>query len=428
MKKTLCWLLMTLFVSLSGAQNSVGITDGNAIVPLQTMGLPALNSPIVDSAFNNTLIRRITNYMDSGAWGAHIYSQLQAFSPDSSHVIVIENGFYIVKNRISLMTVLELSDINAPRWHPSLPNTIVAYDSNGDTTLRVVYIDVTTGSTTVEFTFPSLYERIRGNQSFDELSRDGQWMAGMASTSDGDQMIFSLDLNNLNLGAELRLSDLYALNGNANFEPDWVGVSPLGNFLTIQWVPANPNQRLNGMEIFNLQTGAFIQQLNPSHHHGDFGLDDEGNEVFVSSILASPEDNNLPAIVSYGLPLRMNDPQLILTVPWETLWHISCQGPKGRCVVSSGATGINFNNEIFELYLNGSVRRLTHHRSSNCGYWVQPRASVSKDGKFIVFDSDFLEDGGIDSCASQGQLGGGDVFMIELPIDNLIFSNGFEIN
>ena len=410
------------------AQNSVGVTDGTAVIPLQNVGMPAVNTPFVDTAFNNTSIRRITNFMDSGQWGAHVYSQLQAFSPDNSHLIVIENGSYTVKNRMTLATVLELSDINAPRWHPSLTNTIVAYDSNGDTTLRVVYIDVVTGSTNVVYTFPNLYERIRGNQSFDELSHNGKWISGMASTSDGDQMIFSLDLENLALAAQLRLSDLYAINVNANFEPDWIGVSPLGNYLTIQWVPANPNQRLNGMELYEMTTGNFIQQLNPWHNHGDFGLDENGNEVFVSSILASPEDNNLPAIVSYGLPLRNNDPQLILTVPWETLWHVSCQGPKGMCVVSSGATGMNFNNEIFELYFDGSVRRLTHHRSGMCGYWVQPRSSVSKDGKFIVFDSDFQDDGGINSCNTQGDFGGGDVFMIELPQENLIFSNGFENN
>lgn len=436
MIKTIGFLLLAVIVVQSHAQTSVGITDGNAIIPIQAVGLPAINTPFVDAAFNNTSIKRITNYMNSGQWGAHVYSQLQAFSPDNSHVIVIENGFYIVKNRITLTTVLELEtvdvagnlDVNAPRWHPILANTIVAYDSNADTTLRIVTIDVLTGSATVVFTFPPLYERIRSNQSFDELSHDGRWMAGMASTSDGDQMIFSVDLENNVLGAQLRLSDLFTLNGNANFEPDWVGVSPLGHFLTIQWIPANPNQRLNGMEIFNLETGNFVQQLNSLHDHGDFGLDNSGNEVFISTILSSPEDNNLPAIVSYGLPLRSNDPQLILTVPWETVWHISCQGPKGKCVISSGATGINFNNEIFELYFDGTVRRLTHHRSSGCGYWVQPRASVSKDGKYIVFDSDFQDDGGINSCASQGELGGGDVFMIELPLANIIFSHGFENN
>jgi hypothetical protein len=427
----ICLLLIT---SPLKAGTTVGITNPDSIIPLQTIGLPAVNTVFTDPAFNNTPIRRITNYMENGGWGAHTYSQLQAFSPDNSHILLIENGSYIVKNRVNLTTTLMLDsitiagnfDVNAPRWHPSLNNTIVAYDSNADTTIRVAHINAITGEVSIVYTFPSIYSRIRSNQSFDELSHDGRWITGMAATSDGDQMLFSLDLFNNTLGAQLRLSDLYNQNGGGTqFEPDWIGASPLGNYLVVQWVPSNPNVRLNGMEIFNIQTGTFIQQINPNHAHGDLGLDANGNEVFVSSILASPEDNNLPAIVSYDLPLAINDPALIRTVPWETVWHISCQGPRGSCVVTSGNTGMNFDNEVFILNLDGSIKRLTHHRSSNCGYWVQPRASVSKNGQYVVFDSDYFADAGINSCNTQGGLGGGDVFMIEL-IENLIFTNGFE--
>lgn len=429
-------ILMTLsLILLPLASSLAGVTNPNSTIPLQSVGIPPLNVPYTDPAFGNTSIRRITDYMSNGNWGAHTYSQLQAFSPDNSHILLIENGSYIIKNRLTLTTTLNLDsvtiagnfDVNAPRWHPTLNNTIVAYDSNFDTTLRVAYINAVTGDVSIVYTFPAIYSRIRSNQSFDELSRDGNWMTGMAETSDGDQMLFSLNLETNTLGAQLRLSDLYIDNGigGTQFEPDWIGASPLGQFMVVQWVPANPGVRLNGMELYNIETGNFIQQINPDHAHGDLGLDENGNEIFVSTILASPEDNNLPAIVSYGLPLRADDPQLVLTVPWETVWHISCQGPNGMCVVSSGSTGMNFDNEIFQIYLDGRVNRLTHHRSSVCGYWVQPRATVSQDGDFIVFDSDFFRDGGINSCNTQGGLGGGDVYMIELSED-IIFNNGFE--
>jgi hypothetical protein len=415
---------------------------------LQTIGLQPLNIPYTDPAFNGTSVRRITNFMESGNWGAHTYSQLQAFSPDNSHVLLIESrinadnireAFYIVKNRLTLATTLQLNlvsisgnlDVNAPRWHPTLPNTIVAYDSNFDTTIRVVYINAITGDVSVVYTFPSIYSKIKGNQSFDELSHDGKWMTGMASTTDNDQMIFSLNLETGTLGTQLRLSQLYSANGNAIIEdPDWIGVSPLGNYLVVQWEAETPNVRLNGMEIYTIETGVFIEQTNPLHAHGDLALDINGNEVFISTLLASPEDNNIPAIVSYNLPLRVTDPQLIRTVPWETVWHISCQGPNGQCVITSGETdtpgnAMNFNNEVFLLWFDGTVKRLTHHRSSICRYWVQPRASISKNGQFIVFDSDFQQDGGINSC-TLFQYGGGDVYMIELPTENIIFKNSFE--
>ncbi len=435
---TTCFLVFILTTVLTPDSKSIGITDPNAVIPLSPVGVPVLNVPFLDNAFNQTSVTRITNKMMSNQWAAHTYSQLQAFSPDNTHLILIENGFYVIKNRTTLMTTLELNsvmiagnfDVNAPRWHPTMDNTIVAYDSNADSILRVIFIDVITGSASIQFTFPAIYTGILSSQSFDELSHDGRWMTGMATTSDGDAMIFSIDLVNGSLGTQMRLTELYNQNGGGEiFEPDWIGVSALGNFLSIQWVRDIPGARLSGLEIYNIEDGAFIQQVNPLHDHGDFGLDSNGNEVFVSTILSSPEDNNLPAIVSYSLPLSANDPQLIRTVPWETVWHISCQGPRNLCVISSGDTtdgGGNFRNEVFIQNLDGTVRRLTHHRSSLCGYWVQPRSSISKNGKYIIFDSDFFADGGINSCLSQGSLGGGDVFIIELPDENSLFNNGFE--
>ena len=111
---------------------------------------------------------------------------------------------------LSLVGGLDTTGWNAPRWHPVLAHTLVHYDSNADTILRVQFTDVDTATTATVFTFPAAYERIRTNQSFDELSDDGKWMAGMASCGDGEQVIFALDLENGVLGAELGISQLYA--------------------------------------------------------------------------------------------------------------------------------------------------------------------------------------------------------------------------
>jgi hypothetical protein len=48
-----------------------------------------------------------------------------------------------------------------------------------------------------------------------------------------------------------------------------------------------------------------------------------------------------------------------------------------------------FQDELFLVYLDGSVRRLTHHRSTKSDYWVQPRASMSRSGRYVVFASDW---------------------------------------
>jgi hypothetical protein len=60
------------------------------------------------------------------------------------------------------------------------------------------------------------------------------------------------------------------------------------------------------------------------------------------------------------------------------------------------------------------VLRLAHHRSTRCGYWVQPRASMSRDGRYVVFASDWGQATGGNSCAGGNDLGRGDPYIIDL--------------
>lgn len=52
------------------------------------------------------------------------------------------------------------------------------------------------------------------------------------------------------------------------------------------------------------------------------------------------------------------------------------------------------DGELLLVYADSTVAqphllRLAHHRASGCGYWVQPRASLSLDGRYAVFASDW---------------------------------------
>jgi hypothetical protein len=48
-----------------------------------------------------------------------------------------------------------------------------------------------------------------------------------------------------------------------------------------------------------------------------------------------------------------------------------------------------------------------HHRSSSCGYWAQPRAALSKDGRLVLFASDW----GLEPCR-QSDLGSPDPYLL----------------
>lgn len=191
------------------------------------------------------------------------------------------------------------------------------FDSNADTTLHLQFTNVDTRQTPTVFTFPAGYQRIRSKQSFDEISRNGRFLAGMASHSSGDQIIFAL-----NIGTR-------ALPGNNVVqEPTYVRV--------LNWM-------------------------------GD---------------------------------------------------HISCQGLTGVCLITTYSDPSNgwqpLEGELFLQYTDGSVLRLAHHRSGECGYWVQPRATLSRNGRYIVFASDWAQETGQHSCNSSYELGAGDAYVIDL--------------
>jgi hypothetical protein len=366
-------------------------------------------------------MRRLTDSGNSG-FATHIYSQLQAFSADNAAVLLIEDEWYTVRRRDTLATLLDASDTadwNAPRWHPTQADTIIHFDSNGDTTLRLQFTNINSGQTTTVFTFPAPYERIRSNQSFDEISQNGRYLAGMASLSDGDQMLFSLNIETGTLGAQLRLSaDLY---GGAcapdpdwgEVEPDWIGVSPLGNYMTVQWV-RDGTTRCSGLETFDINTGAFVGRVYDGHQHGDIGVMADGvTEFFMTYELYHPSGNLALGYRILPGTATVQDPVYLRTMDWMGD-HISCKGADGVCLITT--TGDNsdgwspLEGELFLQYLDGSVERLAHHRSSGCGYWVQPRASISRNGRFVIFATDW--DSGI--CNPPVDLGAGDPYIIDL--------------
>jgi hypothetical protein len=399
--------------------NGYGITDPDLVVPQPPLSEPGVNIPATDPAFGTTL-RRLSDTSENGGYETHLYSQLQAFSADNAYVLLADADKYLVRRMDDLSPVagLNTSGWNAPRWQPALAHTLVHYDTNANTTVRVQYTNVDTGQTTTVFTFPAAYDYIRSNQSFDELSLDGRWMAGMAQRNDGEQVIFALDLQNKSLGATLALTDLYNDPCDPDptwgiLEPDWVGVSPLGNYLVIQW-PRDGEERCSGLETFNLANGAFVGRVYDGHQHGDLGLLTDGvTEMFMTFELYHPSGQ---LAIGYRLlpgTSTSSPPVYLLTMDWIAA-HISCQGPAGVCLVTTDADPSNgwqaLEGEIFLLYTDGAVDRLAHHRSSACGYWVQPRGSLSADGRLAIFTTDW----GANSCAGGFDLGAGNPYTVSL--------------
>ena len=113
------------------------------------------------------------------------------------------------------------------------------------------------------------------------------------------------------------------------------------------------------------------------HQHGDLGLSAGGGEFFMTYVLGAPLSPR-PAVGQAG--------------------HISRQGSAGVCLVSNGSSlgdaWQTMDGELLLVYADSTVAqphllRLAHYRASGCGYWVQPRASLSLAGRYAVFASDW---------------------------------------
>jgi len=425
--------------------NNAGIGDATGVLQAADLlgtGIPQLNQPVTDPTFN-VRFKRITDATSrSGGYAVHDYSQLQAFSYDNRYILLNGDQGYIVKDVATAQTVRTLADsndfgVNAPRWRGNTHN-IIFFDDNGDSTLRLEQLNVDSGSVTPLFTFPANYQTIVTVSSSDELSNDGRWLAGLATTPSGN-VIFSLNIEESItqfqlVGTQVPISDLFQPTGSCEIytdidengqpivygavDPDWIGVSPLGNYLIVQW-ERDGTTPCSGLELRNIQTGALIANIRDRHDHGSLGLTADGREAFLSIMGESPENSQLPALAYWELGDRSSNPHFLLTIPWN-LDHVSCVGPRGICAVTSYYAEGNqrqvFDGEIYLIGFDRSVKRLLHHRSSECGYWVQPRASISRDGRYIVFDSDLqIETGGQTSCERLNTLeGGGEVYIIDL--------------
>jgi hypothetical protein len=410
-------------VATNAPPSGAGVNDPGRVVNPARLPLQPVGRTFTDPAFGTTL-RRVSDTSGSGSFETQIYSQLQAFSADNEYLLLTGATGYIVRrvSDLSLVQGLETAGWNVPRWHPARPHILVHFDSNEDTTIRLQFTDVDTLETTTLFAFPPQYQRIRGNQSFDELSDDGKWLAGMVAQEDGTQVLFSFDLEGGKLGALLPLPDLYtgACRPDPQYgqvEPDWVGVSPLGRYLVVQWARGGP-VRCGGLETFDIETGQFVGRVYDGHQHGDLGLSADGRtETFMTFEIGHP--SGFPALGVRELPgtSTVSEPRFVQVIDWHGS-HISCRGPAGVCLVTTTQNLDNgygpFEGELFLQYSDGRVLRLAHHRSSSCGYWVQPRATISRDGRYVVFASDWGQETGQSSCGGGNDLGAGDPYIIDL--------------
>ncbi len=391
-----------------------GITNPYTSVSQSGLNTPAVGSSFQDPDFGTTLMR-LTNAPNGGS-RRHIYSQLQVINRDNTHALILDGGSYSVYRISDQTKVADLpGDINLPRWNPINADELIFWDSNdtGSQNSDVVLekYNFKTGTRSVIGALPSRYLTVRNSRSFEEISRDGQWITALVTRDDGGGDTFiSYNIFEKKIYAELNQNTMAAQNSQCRFEPDWVGTSPSGKYMVINWI-GDGTTTCRGVEARDIKDGSYLGHVADGHQHSDMGYDAAGNEVYVTATSDGPS-----TVILYSqFPGSRNfnpsqHERVVLNVGWAQNFntnshfeHISCLGPAGVCVVSAtGNPSDALGGEIYLVYLDGSsadtseinndnakVRRLAFHRSSNSEYLAQPQPSISQDGSYVVFGTDW---------------------------------------
>lgn len=412
-------------------QTSVGLTDPNRVVLPIKIPLQPINKPFKDTPFGTTLTRigeAAREVDDQGVlhWERHIYSQLQPFNLDNSVVML---------NRNNIMTFRELNNefkivyefpnvINTPRWNPINPNEVYHFGFE-NFKVSLLKTNIRTGQTETVMSYPEKYVNIDATVSAEELSRDGKWITAYLFDKDDNGYFIAYDLINKKFGVQLgEQTQLFGSGvcgqiqdqnnpdefGGFDAGPNWVRASPLGN-MVIAWNRPG-NERCRGIEVLDIETGEYIGHVGDRGSHSDVGLDKDGKEVYTAFYDGYIGATTFPGATSPNtFEPNLEKPyfKVLLNPGYGHTWHLSCQGPQGVCVVTAEPerSGDPFDDEIYLVDLDSNVplgdnsqakvRRLAHTRldDTSCevdgefNYRMQPQASISSDGSFVIFASNW---------------------------------------
>lgn len=306
----------------------------------------------------------------------HIYSQIQAWTYDGVYFLAIDinTDEAVVFHAGTWEERARLSRIGH-RWISGTHKVLMFDDARG-TGAKLYAYDMDTGleSEVLDLGHPGL----RAGRSQEEVDRSGRWVAVyIDEPTSGGPRIITADLITPRVGADIAIQAI-----GCEFEPDWVGVDPTGNFLLVQSV-RDATGPCSGLWAHDIQTGAPIRQLTNHHNHGTNGIGPTGRPYFLSTELAHPQDNGSPGIFRYWVDTGEREvvgPPL----PWGALEHISCLNGPGTPCMGTGSNEFNtaYTGQVWRLDFDGTRTVIEPHNASGCDYWGQAQTTVGPDGRY----------------------------------------------
>lgn len=358
---------------------------------------PAVGVHYRDTVFGTPIVRLTNGLTQFNDAVHHEYATMSPFNSDSSWILVQadSNGFFVVDRNGKLVVppeALVLGGSSEPRWSGKEPNVFYYHAEN-----QLLKFDVARRQKSVVRVFAQ-YQKITFGGGECDISEDGDHLMIVGDDRHAAMYTFSTD----SLAKTIDLKTL---------DKEWVEVYVTANNNIMMRCGTEGIGKHKGMALYDKDFN-FLRQIAPFGGHSDQGRDLNGDEVvFVG---AYRDTTPPPGCENNGIEkIRLSDAKRTCLLPlnWDAELHVSSNSNgknpwvlvsvtdtgKGTAVANADLPrdwqqrwGVRFN-EVMMVKADGSERRrLAHHRSRTLNnYWFQPRASISKDGKFAVFDSNF---------------------------------------
>ena len=372
-----------------------GVLDKDQIlIPANytTFTPPPAGGQYVDSIFGTTVIRLGDGWKQFKDSITHEYATMSPFNRDDSLILLQSNqtGFFVVDQKGKVIARPELSNSAEPRWSHTENDVFYYHDDN-----RLMKYKIATTVATTVANFPQ-FERITFGGGECDISEDGDHL--MIAGDMRHVGVFTLSAGKLG-----RTIDLTALT-------PWAEVYlTANNNVAVRWEEEGEG-KYQGLGLFDGNMN-FIRKVLPFGAHSDQARDVNGDEVIVMG--AYRDLKPPPGCENSGVEkVRLSDSKktCILAIPWYQETHVSTNSNgKHHWVLISTTDGKGTadlpgklpadwqrhwrprDNELILMKVDGSERRrIVHHRSRVAEfYFWQPRAALSKDGRFAIFDSNF---------------------------------------
>jgi len=442
----LALLLVIRLVACSGVSQPAGppvITSGSICGQLDdklvhlppSYTLPLMPPAAAGQTFTDPQygcgITRLTTFgeFQANQSNHHNYSTITPFSADSSRVMLsLTNGSEVIVDLHGsvIVAAAQIPPTNSPDTPWDATNPAVFYFTNGNQFFKAT-ISGSAVTKTLLHTFNGYASVIAPDQ--EDLSDDGckYWLVG--TPSGGGLPVGIL----YSLCTDTVVSQNLAV-GVKDSATGWhkIQIFPSGKML-MTWSSNGPGPG-QGLEIYSTD-GSLYWHVVDGSAHSDVGIDLQGREVLFQpagtakslNACANPYtgisviDINAKAPVNClanGLP-----PYHISYRDSPKGWVLVSMFDQGTCPDYSCFDATNpshlisnwqsiwplYGEELLLVRIDGTaVYRLAHHGSRSAeAYAAQPRAAISRDGKYVLWDSNF-------DISSTGDANYADVYLMRV--------------